>query len=80
MKKVNKSLGGVLIGLVAVLVIAVVAVAIIAINANKYIAGMNASDIPSHVELEANKYGTITAVAVQKGASVDTGAPLVFIG
>ena len=62
MKKANKILGGVLIGLVAVLVIAVVAVAIIAINANKYIAGMSASDIPSHVELEANKYGTITAV------------------
>ena len=35
MKKANKILGGVLIGLVAVLVIAVVAVAIIAINANK---------------------------------------------
>ena len=31
-------------------------------------------------EIMAPKDGTITAVAVQKGASVDTGAPLVFIG
>ena len=31
-------------------------------------------------EIMAPKDGTVTAVAVQKGASVDTGAPLVFIG
>ena len=31
-------------------------------------------------EIMAPKDGTVTAVAVQKGATVDTGAPLVFIG